>query len=321
MVDHIRLGLTSGFVSVAFWIVVYTPQIWECIVLQSGEGLSVVFLLIWLTGDITGVVGAVIQGLTPTISLLGLYYTACDIVLLCLIYYYRRLRATHPERFEGETKKGSKRTHSHSSISTSTGERRPLLVPPPNGNGNGHAAPYRNAVQDDEEQDDDDDELALAQRAARYASQNKYALLAYAAAASFIVTVGLVAWFTSAKHSGEEAPKDEAWSTPGQIVGWISAFLYLGSRIPQIMKNRKTKCQGLSLMMFCLSVLGNITYCGAILFPSSTPEHVWLNLSWLVGAAGTIVLDFIVLAQFVHYRKERDEQVFIVGGDSEIYGI
>lgn len=72
----IRLGFTSGMVSlvadvpdtdtviladeladfslfrhftyrrVAFWVVVYSPQIWECYVLQSGEGLSVMFLLI-----------------------------------------------------------------------------------------------------------------------------------------------------------------------------------------------------------------------------------------------------------------------------------
>jgi hypothetical protein len=42
---------------------VFTPQLWECYVLQSGEGLSVVFLIIWLVGDLTGVIGALVQKL------------------------------------------------------------------------------------------------------------------------------------------------------------------------------------------------------------------------------------------------------------------
>jgi hypothetical protein len=46
-----------------------------------------------------------------------------------------------------------------------------------------------------------------------------------------------------------------------QIFGYASAACYLGARIPQIIKNQKERsCEGLSLLFFMLSLLGNATY-------------------------------------------------------------
>jgi hypothetical protein len=46
-----------------------------------------------------------------------------------------------------------------------------------------------------------------------------------------------------------------------QILGYASAVAYLGARIPQIIKNQREKsCEGLSLLFFMLSLLGNATY-------------------------------------------------------------
>jgi hypothetical protein len=47
-----------------------------------------------------------------------------------------------------------------------------------------------------------------------------------------------------------------------QLFGWASAILYCASRIPQIMQNfRNESVEGLSLVMFIFSVVGNLTYC------------------------------------------------------------
>ena len=54
-------------------IVVYSPQIYENYSLQSGEGLSILFVVIWLLGDACNLVGAIMGGLLPTVVLLGLY--------------------------------------------------------------------------------------------------------------------------------------------------------------------------------------------------------------------------------------------------------
>lgn len=54
-------------------ILVYSPQILENYQLQSGEGLSVLFVVIWLFGDITNLVGAALAGLLPTVVILAVY--------------------------------------------------------------------------------------------------------------------------------------------------------------------------------------------------------------------------------------------------------
>lgn len=46
-----------------------------------------------------------------------------------------------------------------------------------------------------------------------------------------------------------------------QTMGWTSAILYVGSRIPQILKNYKHKStEGLSFGMFICAVLGNVLF-------------------------------------------------------------
>jgi hypothetical protein len=52
---------------------VYSPQIIENYQLQSGEGLSLLFIYVWLLGDVCNFVGAVMAGLLPTVIILGVY--------------------------------------------------------------------------------------------------------------------------------------------------------------------------------------------------------------------------------------------------------
>lgn len=65
--DHV------GSSSACARIVVYSPQIYENYTLQSGEGLSVPFVVIWLLGDLFNLVGAALAGLLPTVIILALY--------------------------------------------------------------------------------------------------------------------------------------------------------------------------------------------------------------------------------------------------------
>lgn len=59
--------------SLACWIVVYSPQIWENYQLKSGEGLSVTFIVLWLLGDITNALGGALANLLPTVVILAVY--------------------------------------------------------------------------------------------------------------------------------------------------------------------------------------------------------------------------------------------------------
>ena len=58
-------GIT-GSVSIACWVVVFSPQIIENFRRSSAEGLSVVFILTWLIGDVFNIAGAVLQKVLPT---------------------------------------------------------------------------------------------------------------------------------------------------------------------------------------------------------------------------------------------------------------
>jgi len=249
----------SGWISIACWIIVYQPQIWTCYKLKSGEGLSQVFILIWLAGDLSNLVGAVWQGLLPTMIILALYYSFCDIALLGQIHWYRFVRKTYPERFR----------------SVNSDEESPLIP----------KFEIKKWYQRDEVQ----------------------SVLEWLGSIAFVVIVGVGAWQLN-RGNGDKiptSPEEEKWDLKAQIFGWMSAFLYLGSRIPQILKNRETKCQGLSFMMFGFAILGNVTYVLSILLQSLSLHHLWINLSWLVGSGGTIGLDVIVLCQFFWYKNER----------------
>jgi solute carrier family 66 (lysosomal lysine-arginine transporter), member 1 len=98
----------------------------------------------------------------------------------------------------------------------------------------------------------------------------------------------------STPHDSPKDPEIEI-STLGQIFGWGCAVLYLGSRVPQVVKNfRRKSTEGLSLLFFLFACLGNITYVLSIVSLSLDRRYILVNLSWLAGSAGTLVLDGLV---------------------------
>ena len=62
-------------------MVVYSPQIIENYQLQSGEGLSVGFVVTWLIGDLCNLSGAILAGLLPTIIILGVYVSQSTVLV------------------------------------------------------------------------------------------------------------------------------------------------------------------------------------------------------------------------------------------------
>ncbi|WVF70623.1 hypothetical protein IAT40_005415 [Kwoniella sp. CBS 6097] len=252
----------AGYMSIALWIVVYSPQIWENYQLQSGEGLSVPFIVLWLLGDITNLFGGVLAGLLPTMIILAVYYTICDLILLFQVYYYRR----HP----------SPASHVHI---TPSDESTPLLPEP---------------------------------------KQPKPLLppaLEYPVLLAFVLLSGVGAWYISDKDQVKIPEEPEIiFEWRSQVLGWMSAVLYLGSRVPQIVHNYKTRCAGLSLAMFFFAISGNVTYVLSITLTSMNPRYILANLPWLAGSGLTIFLDLFVLAQFAVFNwqdKRKSGKVFV----------
>ncbi|GAC94194.1 pq loop repeat [Pseudozyma hubeiensis SY62] len=246
---------------------------------KSAEGLSITFVVIWLAGDALNAAGAWFQGLLWTMIILALYYCACDCVLIFQYWFYRKYYH-----------RGVK--ISTISASLEANERTPLIAD-------------GNVIEDDiSSKDDDDDEPSV-----------RTQIIMYTLAACLVVATGVAAWWVAEHHYGSDddvtqpIPKPEpvGWRWDAQVAGWLSAVLYLSSRVPQILKNRTTKCEGLSLALFVFAVAGNLTYVASILLKSTQRDYIVESFSWLVGSLGTVFLDFIVLGQFIHYRKARKE--------------
>ncbi|VVB02931.1 unnamed protein product [Arabis nemorensis] len=102
-------------------------------------------------------------------------------------------------------------------------------------------------------------------------------------------------------HGGEN-------SKIGMLLGWAMAAIYMGGRLPQICLNmRRGHVEGLNPLMFFFALVGNMTYVASILVNSIEPIKLAPNLPWLVDAGGCVVLDFLILLQFFHFRCRKDK--------------
>ncbi|KAG7531652.1 PQ-loop repeat [Arabidopsis thaliana x Arabidopsis arenosa] len=105
-----------------------------------------------------------------------------------------------------------------------------------------------------------------------------------------------------AEHSGGES------SRIGMFLGWAMAAIYMGGRLPQICLNmRRGHVEGLNPLMFFFALVGNMTYVASILVNSVEWLKIAPNLPWLVDAGGCVVLDFLILLQFFHFRCRKDK--------------
>ncbi|GEQ69791.1 hypothetical protein JCM33374_g3465 [Metschnikowia sp. JCM 33374] len=270
-------GIT-GSISLACWIIVFAPQIYENFRRKSSDGLSLMFIVLWLAGDVFNVLGAVLQGVLPTMIILAVYYTLADIVLLiqCLMY--------------GDGKQ-------------------PDFV---------HLSPANPLSDDvletalsREYPENDFHNIDATQDCDSKFSPLK-AFLHKLFMVFLVFSAGLISWYISfVKDHGKEhkAPAEMVFDPLAQFFGWLCAILYLGSRIPQILLNYERKsCEGISFMFFLFACLGNLTYVISILAIDMSWHYIWVNSSWLVGSLGTLGLDFTIFVQFFLYNESNGPQ-------------
>lgn len=87
----------------------------------------------------------------------------------------------------------------------------------------------------------------------------------------------------------------------GNVLGWIASFFYVGSRLPQILKNRQRRStDGISKSMFLCAVLGNLTYSSGILLRSS---HLERSIPWLLASLACMCLDLVIVSQVWFYDR------------------
>lgn len=262
--------------------------------------------------------------------ILAIYYTIADIVLLMQCFYYRGFTLRDDVTPPAPPPPRPKRNE-NASQNVEPNERTRLVT-------NG-GSPYY-SIEDHERRGSwthlspavpfvEEPETAPPPRPTTWLQS-----FAFNSLAIFMVcTAGVAGWWLSRTYGGRG--KDSAGKTPegqgnplemntlGQVFGWLCAVFYLGSRLPQLLLNwRRKSTEGVSVLFFLFACLGNLTYVLSILAydPKCDGEdgckkgeaakifwqYILVNLSWLAGSAGTLLLDLGIFAQFFIYAKSSD---------------
>ncbi|USW58201.1 hypothetical protein Slin15195_G115200 [Septoria linicola] len=315
-----------GSISLAAWIFLLVPQLIENYTNGHADGISLTFLFIWFVGDITNFAGAIWAGLVPTVIALAVYFCFADLVLIAQCLYYLGIK----KRSAGGKKESVPVGNAVMQRSESS-EVTPLL--------NGSASPNQSAKRRLTDVTEDNLGLPGSRRASSALQRQRSGTnerrdslskileepnkgrtwLKNSVSIFLVMGVGAagwaIAWKTGAWRpspvGGGESSSEE---TPigAEILGYISAVCYLGARIPQIIKNqRERSCDGLSLLFFLLSLLGNLTYGAGILFHSIERQYVITNLPWLIGSLGTMVEDAVIFVQFHAFGEKKESEAIV----------
>lgn len=293
------LANVAGSTSLACWIVLLLPQLIEQWRLKSADGISIGFLTIWLLGDITNLLGALWAELQPGVIFLAVWYCIADSLIFFSYFYYKGLAKRRKEK-----KPHHRRTSSEAATSHSEDPQAPLLDRRNSARRHSHGTHHRR----------DSISSFLVPEADQTNIWTQFVLPIL-----FVLGAGALGYFVTGDGdaAGQQPDLDPLPDKPmqlgPQVLGYISASLYLGARIPQILQNYHRKSvEGLSLLFFIFSLMGNLTYAGQILIQRSDWPWIVLNFSWLLGSLGTIVEDAFIFFQFYLYRKSHNKTSAVV---------
>ncbi|KAL4900531.1 hypothetical protein BDW74DRAFT_161594 [Aspergillus multicolor] len=288
-----------GSISLTCWIFLLVPQLIENYRNGNAEAISLLFLFVWFVGDVTNLAGSAWAGLVPVIVAIAVYFCLADGVLIGQCLYYRartsRAAATHVRESSSAASEPTTpllgRRSSDAILGGDAEHRRRGSRPSYNAVNGSHPGPEDTIAKLVEENRVGQSVLV----------KNFSSVLA-------ICVIGMAGW-TMAWQTGVWKPAPLEGGNGGvemapgaQVLGYISAICYLGARLPQIYKNHCDKsCEGLSLLFFILSLMGNLTYGAGILCHSTEKNYFLTNLPWLIGSLGTMVEDVVIFAQFRLY--------------------
>ena len=336
------LSTLLGIFSIISWLFAQLPQIFKNYTLQSTSGLSIHFLAIWLLGDATNLLGALLTRQAAWQVVVAAYYVTVDVALVWQFCWYSYIRP----RYEGRM-----RDSSTGNGGTHHGRAGDVIV--------GVSAPDRvNTPAGDREQEGD----GLLDAKPRNAKLNPFRLANFSfspkekatpsssyrsisrpsdpfgAAGPSPKTILLISMLyvvlTNAsplnpQPTNNTSPTTSSTNnteTAGRILSWISTLSYLSSRLPQLYKNfLRRSTAGLSPALFIAAFLGNLFYSTSLLTnplawsssppyglhgwagPDGSDRDTWVSLAapfWL-GAAGVLALDGAVGVQFLVYGEEK----------------
>lgn len=280
------LSTVLGILSIIAWLFAQIPQIFKNFELQSASGLSILFLIEWLLGDATNLVGSLLTGQASWQVVIAAYYVTVDMILLSQYLWYTHLRPGRRIRLE-ESKSSHPSGGSDDSIEALDG----LLASHESSTSDlNREANTKNDIRESGEDSTSSKfhrgrshqsylEFSLREKVvAREADHDRHAVHRSSFAHipsknALLLTSALHAvagealpLFASKSSQAAELQTPDALMVIGQVTSWSCTCLYLGSRIPQIYKNqRRRSTSGLSPTLFIAAFCGNLFYSSSLL--------------------------------------------------------
>lgn len=349
------LSTALGSLSILAWLFAQLPQIYKNWHLQSTSGLSIFFLVEWCLGDVSNLLGALFTHQATWQVAIGAYYVFVDLCLVGQWVWYERMKHGHPVfaiRIPAEGQHGPGGgggtagqgmeqmgpAGSTPSGPDSARERaRPRII---------FRAPTFQSGRSEEEKG-----LGTTPGGSSiYRAGSSFTMPSPSPRTMLMIACLIAVVAGSPIHpppqplaiSSSAAAATTASPTPleqiGTILSWTSTILYLGSRLPQLLKNwRRKSTAGLSPHLFLAAFCGNFFYSTALLtnpnawrdFPAYggggwagaggnvRVDWVLAALPFFLGAAGVLGLDATVGVQFLIYGENSKAEKLVVVVEEE----
>lgn len=277
------------------------PQIFETYRDKTVDGLSPLFLIAWVCGDITSLTGALLTKQLLFQIILAFYFLLNDI-FACGQYYYYGVLYKNTLATIGHEAKPVLSSVAPSHPDNVTAEDIEELIETANSDPNNDNTNTATCFRDIER---------TTSRGTRDSNRSRRDLLIAAVAIANNISGANAMWIQNHnnKHDGEILPpgfpSNHKHTEVGIFLSWLGAFFYVGARIPQLIKNYKRKStDGISPFLFATTLICNITYNISIFtscrFIDSDDKLGFFNnaLPFIIGSAGTVIFDLIYFYQY-----------------------
>ncbi|KAH3673517.1 hypothetical protein WICMUC_003623 [Wickerhamomyces mucosus] len=82
------ISTVSGVLSLGTWLIAQFPQCYEIYQTKSVDGISPIFITIWIVGDLANLIGCILTNQLFFQYILATYFLACDFLLVGQFWYY-----------------------------------------------------------------------------------------------------------------------------------------------------------------------------------------------------------------------------------------
>jgi uncharacterized protein with PQ loop repeat len=354
-----NLALVStllGTCSIISWLFAQLPQIYKNHKLKSTSGLSAFFLSEWLLGDVTNLLGCLFTGQASWQIIIASYYVFVDCCLCGQWVWYELLHHGRPLRpiwgrwssGNGSPGQGTSGMHqvtnpkssdspkptTDTKDNTSESAEQPRSSPvdafrTPNFARSPGPESWLNTPPTGSSPNPHIRRVAASSspmpspKTILYISLI-FAVLSRSSTATPISPFAPTTYHarTLPAHISTSSASPSATDIAGKVFSWMSTFLYLGSRLPQLYMNQIRKSTaGLSPALFAAAFFGNLFYSTSLLTnpcawydyapgqgngwvgPSGNDREAWVLRAtpFFLGAAGVLIMDFAVGVQFWYF--------------------